>query len=309
MPAADRDALAARARSLTADALSGDAGAMREASASDLQRDFSGVASAVLTLHPDSGGVVTITSLFLLDNSGAKPDSGASQFFCGAYNTPEHVTFTLPGLKPVRYAVAFVHVTGVPEPRQITYVLQDQIGWKLAGFVQKPLQAAGHDGVWYWQHARELVKDRQLWNAELCYQIARQLVTPVGFVSSANLDKLLAEQQAAQPVDWPTEDKPLLLTVDGRNLPISEITPLLSSHDSEPIAASVVYQAPSDAASADAAAVSTLQKAIAAALEAKVPELQTFVKQLVITSRPPGQTTVIRSAFEGVMTTDARGAM
>ena len=293
MPAAERDGLAAVARKMTADVLAGDAGALRADSTPELQRDFAGVAQAVTGLHDIQGGTATVRNVYLLDNSTAQAGDDVAQFFCGAYNTPQHVTFTLPGLKTARYAVAMVHVTGVESPRQLSYVLQDLNGWKLAGFLAKPLEQGGHDGVWYWQRARELVAKHELWNAELCFQIAKQLLTPVGFLSSANLEKLVTEQQAAQPGDWPTELKPLVLTADGKQVKVVEVAPLISQRNTADLTLNVAVRADEGV---EAAAATARNQAIAKELVRKVPELrELFTLMVVTTSSTQGgpQTSVV----------------
>lgn len=291
MPAQDRDALAAVARKMTTDVLAGDAGALRADSTAELQRDFAGVAQAVTGLHDVQGGTVTIRNLYLLDNSTATDD--VAQFFCGAYNTPQHVTFTLPGLKAARYAVVVVHVTGTESPRQLSYVLQDANGWKLAGFIAKPLQQGGHDGLWYWQRAREFLAKHELWNAALCFQIAKQLQTPVGFLSSANLEKLVAEQQAAQPADWPTELRPLILTVDGKQVKVVEVAPLISQRNTADLSLNVVVHAED---TVDPAAATARNQAIAKELVRKVPEMRELFTLMVVTvasTTGEPQTTVV----------------
>jgi hypothetical protein len=292
MPAPERDALAGVAKKMTADVLAGDAGALRSSSTAELQGDFAGVAQAVTGLHDIQGGTVTVRNLYLLDNSTAQKGDDVAQFFCGAYNTPQHVTFTLPGLKAARYAVAVVHVTGTESPRQLSYVLQDLNGWKLAGFIAKPLQQGEHDGTWYWQRARELVAKHELWNAELCFQIAKQLLTPVGFLSSANLEKLVSEQQAAQPGDWPTELRPLVLTADGKQVKVVEVAPLISQRNTADLSLSVVAH-PEDAA--DASTASARNQAIAKELVRKIPELREMFTLMVVSSGSQGepQTTVV----------------
>lgn len=286
MSAPDRDALAAIARKSTADALSGDADALRNNSTPDLQRDFAGVAQAVTNLRDAQSGTVTLRNLYLLDNSSAHPADDV-QFFCGAYNTPQHVTFTLPGLKTGRYAVAVVHVSGIESPRQLSYVLQDMNGWKLAGFIAKPLQQGGHDGVWYWQHARDLAAKHELWNAALCFQMAKQLLTPVGFLSSANHEKLDAEQHAALPTDWPTEDKPLVLTADGRQMKVVEMAPLISPRNTADLSVNVAVH-PDESADASASAQgkqgTASNQAIAKELVRKVPELRELFTLMIVTA-------------------------
>ncbi len=59
----------------------------------------------------------------------------------------------------------------------------------------KPLSVAGHDGLWYWKQARIYAQKKQIWNAGLL-STAVYLLQPAGF-SSANLEKLVDEQQAA----------------------------------------------------------------------------------------------------------------
>ena len=69
----------------------------------------------------------------------------------------------------------------------------------LAGFYPKALTAAGHDGLWYWTQARQMVKDKQPWNAWLYYQAAQTLLQPADFVMSTHLDKLRTEAATAAP--------------------------------------------------------------------------------------------------------------
>ena len=69
----------------------------------------------------------------------------------------------------------------------------------MAGLYPKPLDAAGHDGLWYWTQARQLIASKQPWSAWLYLQEAQQLLQPAGFVSSTHLDKLGAELSTAAP--------------------------------------------------------------------------------------------------------------
>ena len=58
----------------------------------------------------------------------------------------------------------------------------------------RPGALDGHDGLWWWTHARELAKDGQpqidSWPAWYSYETARRLLLPVDFLSSPNLEKL-----------------------------------------------------------------------------------------------------------------------
>ena len=286
--------------------MSGNIGALQAASAPDLQKDFSGVAQAVAALKPDASGTVTLRALFVLEAPGSPdvPRTGpdAALFYCG--DGPQRVTFTLPGLAAGRYAVVFAHVSGVPAPRQVSLVLQQLSGgWKVAGFVQKPLLQAGHDSVWYWQHARDLLKKHEPWNATLSFQIAIQLGTPVEFVSSTNLEKLFAERQAAQPADFPTAEKPLPLQVQGKTVSVLGLAALVSADATAGLTALVPYHTPSPASAGTEGAFNS---ALGFELQRKVPELSHFLAQLLIQYAPDGTATVFSLA--SVPSTAAAGA-
>lgn len=293
MSAADRDALAAVSRSLMTTALSGNVAALKGMSAPDLEKDFGGVANAVDQMHGASTGVVTVREMYLLTAAGAQE----STYLCGVYTPEMQVTFNLPGLKAGRYAVIFAHVTGTPDARQVTLVLQDLSGWKLAGLVQKPLLQGGHDGLWYWQHARELVGKKQPWAGYFCLELARQLLIPAEFVATTNLDKLTSEVQSARPADWPSADKPFLVQVEGAGVPILAIAPALSMHNSPDLAASVSYTPAASNPAVDRSTLLAMQNAIGAELERKAPDLAGVVTQLLVSASGPnganGPTTVV----------------
>ena len=84
--------------------------------------------------------------------------------------------------------------------------------WKLAGLSVRQGVFDGHDGVWYWTHARELAKTGLSWSAWYSYEAARTLLVPVDFLSSPNLEKLGSEQ--AQIKGSPQDAFPYSL-VDG----------------------------------------------------------------------------------------------
>jgi hypothetical protein len=64
----------------------------------------------------------------------------------------------------------------------------------------------GHDGLWYWRHARELAQQKSpgaAWSAWFSYDFARWLLLPIDFLSSPHLEKLNKEQSVlgASPAD------------------------------------------------------------------------------------------------------------
>ena len=69
----------------------------------------------------------------------------------------------------------------------------------MAGLYPRPLTAAGHDGLWYWTQARQMVARKEPWNAWLYFQEAEALLQPAGFVQSSHSEKLHTELTSAAP--------------------------------------------------------------------------------------------------------------
>jgi hypothetical protein len=102
-------------------------------------------------------------------------------------------------LPPGRYAVVLADAAGAPLAGQMGIILAwDPTGsvpaWKLAGLSVRQGAMEGHDGVWYWERARELARSDSPWSAWYAYEVARYLLVPVDFISSPNLEKLSSEQ-------------------------------------------------------------------------------------------------------------------
>ena len=52
------------------------------------------------------------TRIFVLDASESKTPLQRADFYCGIYNSPDRVGFSIPNLPPGRYAVSIAKVTG-----------------------------------------------------------------------------------------------------------------------------------------------------------------------------------------------------
>jgi hypothetical protein len=120
--------------------------------------------------------------------------------------------------------LAILHATGVPQPQQISIILSKtpDSRWLLAGFFSKPMIAAGHDGLWYWTSARKYAQTKMTWDAWLYYRIASNLLDPVSFLSSSNLEKLQQESDKIQPDNFP-EAKPIALNAFGASFTVAAI--------------------------------------------------------------------------------------
>ena len=193
-----RDALANQARSFIALVQSGDTTSLRARLLPAIASDFDAIASSVTTLRPlVQDASITVDNLYSLDASTEQPGTQRTQFFCGS----PIVVLTFNGIPPGRYAVAIVHATGVPKPQQIAIILAETPAnqWQLAGFYSKPMIEADHDGLWYWTSARKYTQNHGNLAAWLYYSIADNLLSPVDFLASPNLDKLQQEWQQSRP--------------------------------------------------------------------------------------------------------------
>ena len=195
----DRDALAAIGQRLSMAVLGQDDAALQAALLPAEAPDWEGIREAIEVGAPlVKGGQVQLRSLYILDASTLKA-AADTQFFCSNSSGSLTVTMNMHELPPGRYAVVLADATGAPLGGQIGLVLAWDAAatpqaWKLAGLTVRQGTIDGHDGVWYWSRARELVKGDQPWSAWYCYELARMLLVPVDFLSSPNLDKLTQEQ-------------------------------------------------------------------------------------------------------------------
>jgi hypothetical protein len=219
MTEAQRNSLASSAKSLAALVQAGNTAALKLETIPSVAERFDPIAAAAESAAPlIERGAITVESMYLLDSTDLKATEDETQFFCGGADSHE-VVFTIPQLPPGSYALAILHATGVESPQSLSFILAHEPAtstqWKLAGAFIHGLTSAGHDGVWFWTQAREFAKKGQHWNAYFYYQTAASLLTPVFFLSSPNLDKLLKEQAAIAPSGLPTNNQPMLVAGSG----------------------------------------------------------------------------------------------
>jgi len=183
--------------------------------------DFSGIASSVEGLKPlVQKATVTVFDLYALDASTEAPNTPRTDFYCG---TPV-VVLNFTDLPPGSYALAILHATGVPQPQQISLILSKTADrkWMLAGLFSKPMTEAGHDGLWYWVSARKYAQKSMNWSAWFYYRTAANLLNPVPFLSSSNLDKLQHEEDKVHPENLPGTN-PLTLDAKGSSFKVTAV--------------------------------------------------------------------------------------
>lgn len=221
LTAAEREALVSATKTIAATVQSGNVQALQADTLPAVAADFGGIASTVQALAPTvQKATITINNLFFLDASTEAPNSPRTDFYCG---TPV-VILNFNGLPPGTYALAIVHATGVPQPQQISLILAKtpENRWMLAGFFVKPMLDGGHDGLWYWTNARQFAAKKGDWAAWFYYRLAANLLDPVDFLSSPNLDKLHRETDQVHPSTLPGT-KPLLLTAEGKQYQVTAV--------------------------------------------------------------------------------------
>ncbi len=223
MKPAEREMYIAAARQLAGQIQAGDVAGVKSATVASVAAQFSGIAGAIQDAAPKvKGATLTVNAIYGLDASDAK-EVADEQFFCGSEGSPLLVTITIPQLPPGRYALVILHATGVNSPQQISMILsQEANAWKLAGLFVRPMMTAGHDGTWYWTEARRFAQQKQNWNAWFYYRTAQELLLPVNFLSSPNLERLQKEAQAVMPQGLPGNE-PMTLNANGQAFAVTDM--------------------------------------------------------------------------------------
>jgi hypothetical protein len=223
MSESERAALVQSSRTLASAVQSGNTAAVQALTIPKVKAQFDPIASMIEQAAPLlAGATVTIDALYGLDASDLKSAVEDTVFFCGVAGSPVHVDLTIPQLPQGKYALVLVHATGVRQPQQMAFLLQNNGEWQLAGLFVKPLLLAGHDSVWYWTKARAFNQKGQKWNAYFYYTTAAYLATPADFLNSANLDKLNQETAASKPDGLPGA-QPMVVNAGGQTYSVNEL--------------------------------------------------------------------------------------
>lgn len=226
-------------------AAAGDSASLQQNSIPALAASFGGVQAAIND-HKEqfAGAQSTVRTPYVLEASGTAPLQHA-EFFCGIYNSPDRVGFSIPNLPPGTYAVVIQDVNTAKAGRySISMVLQDTSApgassaqsaspeaalatatWKLAGYYVRPETLNGHDGQWFLQKARQYKAQGQTLNAYYYYIEARQLISPVDFMGTPQLDQLYDETQQVVPKDMPVNG-PVDNVMAGQTYKLAQVFPV-----------------------------------------------------------------------------------
>jgi hypothetical protein len=203
----------------------GDVAGLRANAIPDIAANFSGIERAVTANQLYfAEGQPSDTRIFVLDASEAKAAMQRADFYCGIYNSADRIVFSIPNLPPGHYAVTTAKVPG-EHSITLTMILEDagKNSWKLAGYYARLNSIGTHDGQWFLTKAREYKQKGQRYNAWFYYLTAWDLIAPVDFMGTPQLDKLSDEIQAARPPDLPSANAPLELSAGGKKFLIADM--------------------------------------------------------------------------------------
>lgn len=212
MDAATRTALANTALRYFGLIAKGDTASLRQSAIPSLAGDFSGIEGTVKENQPAlAAAKATVRPPFLLqqDGSAAVP---RAEFFCGVFGkngqTSDSAEFSLNGLAPGKYAVTILDAPSAKGAYTVSLILVQQGSeWKLGGLYIKAGEFNAHDSNWFITRAHDFQSKGQVHNAWLYDLVARSLVSPLPFMSTAITDKLYDDSQKLQPADFPADGK------------------------------------------------------------------------------------------------------
>jgi hypothetical protein len=264
----------------------GDSATLRQNSIAALTADFSGIA-ATITANQSALAAASPAARppFLLTAQGAEALSHA-EFFCGVFGrngqTANSAAFYLNGLAPGKYGVVILDAPSSKGVYTVSEILQ-QLGsdWKLGGLYIKDARFNGHDSNWFISQAEAFQKKGEAHNAWLYYVVARTLISPLPFMSTAATDKLYDESQKVQPADFPEEGKSSDLSAAAATYKLIALFPEVVGNDLDLI---VKYQVPSIA---DSNQTYESNMAVMKALVAKYPELRDAFTSVVARAVDP----------------------
>ena len=285
----DRSALATEAQRLGMAILQQDYTTLQAQLLPAISSEWDGIHNEVDLGGPlVKGGQLEIQSMYLLDAS-AQTAVADTQFFCSNSTGSLTVTVNMHALPPGKYAVILLGAPGAQLGGQIGLVVvwdptSATPGWKLGGVSIRQGSIDGHDGVWFWSHARALASSGQSWSAWYTYEMARYLLLPVDFISSPNLEKLNHEQ--AEIKGAPGEF-PISIPDEARTWKIDGIRADASLREAD---LAVTYDS---LGIADAAAARTEATAVLSALLKAHPDLKQSFHGLWAYASKDGKTTPV----------------
>jgi hypothetical protein len=284
---ATRSAITATGQRYFEMAAKGDVASLRQNATASLAANFSGIETAIKDHQKDLADAKAVPKpVFLLGVEGSAP-LAHGEFYCGVFGkngqTPGSAVFYLDNLQPGKYAVVILDATS-PTTRNSFSLILERSGndWKLGGLYIRPETIAGHDSNWFAERAGEFKAKGQMHNAWFYYLEARELVSPLNFMSTAITDKLYDESKGTQPADIPADGKTVDLMAGGSTYKLSALFPQAVGDDLDLV---VRYQV-ADVSNTTQAYQGNV--AVMKALLAKFPEVKDAFAGVVARAVDPG---------------------
>jgi len=264
----------------------GDTASLHQSAIPSLVADFAGVETAVKDNQSALAGTkATARPPFILEATGTSPMERA-EFFCGVFGskgqTRDSAVFTLYNLPPGRYGVVILDAPSSRGAYTVSLILQ-RFGadWKLGGLYIKAGELNAHGSEWFSSRAQDFQGKGQLHDAWLYYLVARSLVSPLPFMSTAATDKLYDDSQKLQPADFPSEGKTADLSAGATTYKLTALFPEAVAKDLDLV---VKYQA---ADISNTTQIYQSNVAVIKALIAKYPELRSAFAAVVARAVDP----------------------
>ncbi len=279
IPAQAKTTMESAAQQVFDQAGRGDVNSLRASAIPSLQSSFNRIAAAVNDNKAAfTGARPQLRIDFLLDTGPTSSPEG--RFFCGAFGaggqSANSAEFNIPGLPVGKYAIVIQDFIGNKGPYALTTIFQEMSGWKLAGFYVRPESAAGHDGIWYLQRARDYKAKGQNHNAWFYYVTSWDLLAPVTFMDSGVLSKITQESNDIRPKDVPVGDKPVNFSANGKTYSMIDMSTFRTGTTFD---LSIRYAVSS---TADFNATQAEARSLANALAAQYPELKEGFNNLLV---------------------------
>jgi hypothetical protein len=227
---ATRSAITAAGRRYFDMVAQGDAASLRQNLAPSVVADFSAIETAVQDHKKDlADAKATVKSVFLLEVTGSAPLQHG-EFYCGVFGkngqTANSAVFELNNLQPGKYAVVILGAVSPKSQSSVSVILElAASAWKLGGLYIRPTSEGGHDSEWFVARAREFQSKSEMHNAWFYYVEARELASPLDFMSTAVTDKLYDESHGVQPTDVPANGKTVDLVAGAATYHVTALFP------------------------------------------------------------------------------------
>lgn len=301
MDATVRDGLVRAAESLAKMTAANNADGVKAQTMPQFASDFSGIAGTIQRSSSHLQGASFLPeTVWLLDATGLKAGADGkpqdAQFFCNLNRGGDQTSFSIPSLPEGKYGLVVLNTAGTTESWQVALLLRESTPgqWQLGGLFPRATTAANHDGLWYWKTARDYAAKKQAWNAYVYYTEAAQLLRPVSFVSSSNLDKLYDERGKAAPPALSAginAQQPLVIG-DGKGAEV-RVTSLGADNAPGNAALDLVAHVKVETQLSDPVASRARNAATAKAIVAAYPELRGAFHGIWVVSEFPDGTTYI----------------